>query len=82
MQKLKNNFPKVCIYWYDAHDALETGWHEFDEIEKKSNNNSYKPNSDKFDLFKGDRFLYHLLSIKFNFDDSSVITKTFSVISF
>ena len=33
-----------------------------DEIEKKSNNNSYKPNSDKFDLFKGDRFLYHLLS--------------------
>jgi len=23
-----------------------------DEIEKKSNNNSYKPNSDKFDLFK------------------------------
>ena len=36
MQKLKNNFPKVCIYWYDAHDALDTGWHEFDEIEKKS----------------------------------------------
>ena len=35
MQKLKNNFPKVCIYWYDAHDALDTGWHEFDEIEKK-----------------------------------------------
>ena len=34
MQKLKNNFPKVCIYWYDAHDALDTGWHEFDEIEK------------------------------------------------
>ena len=42
-----------------------------DEIEKKSNNNSYKPNSDKFDLFKGDRFLYHLLSSKFDFDDSS-----------
>jgi len=49
-----------------------------DEIEKRSNNNSYKPNFDKFDVFKGDRFLYHLLSIKFNFDDSSVITKTFS----
>ena len=31
-----------------------------DEIEKKSNNNSYKTNSDKFDLFKEDRFLYHL----------------------
>ncbi len=49
-----------------------------DEIEKTSNNNSYKPNSDKFDLFKGDRFLYHLLSRKFDFDDSSLITKSFS----
>ena len=49
-----------------------------DEIEKKSNNNSYKPNSDKFDLFKRDRFLYHLLSRKFDFDDSSLITKSFS----
>ena len=49
-----------------------------EEIEKKSNNNSYNPNSDKFDLFKGDRFLYHLLSRKFDFDDSSLITKSFS----
>ena len=49
-----------------------------DEIEKKSNNNSYKPNFDKFDLFKGDRFLYHLISKKFEFDDSSIITKSFS----
>jgi len=48
------------------------------EIEKKSNNNLYKPNSDKFDLFKDDRFLYHLLSRKFDFDDSSLITKSFS----
>jgi len=49
-----------------------------DEIEKKSNNNSYKANSNKFDLFKDDRFLYHLLSRKFDFDDSSLITKSFS----
>ena len=49
-----------------------------DEIEKKSNNNLYKPSSDKFDLFKGDRFLYHLLSRKFDFDDSALITKSFS----
>ena len=49
-----------------------------DEIEKKSNNNSYKTNSDKFDFFKGDRFLYHLLSRKFDFDDSALITKSFS----
>ena len=49
-----------------------------DEIEKKSKNDSYKPNSDKFDLFKDDRFLYHLLSKKFDFDDSSLITKSYS----
>ena len=49
-----------------------------DEIEKKSNNNSYKPNTDKFYLFKDDRFLYHLLSRKFDFDDSALITKSFS----
>ena len=49
-----------------------------DQIEKKSNNNSYKPNSDKFYLFKDDRFLYHLLSRKFDFDDSALITKLFS----
>ncbi len=49
-----------------------------DEIEKKLNNNSYKTNSDIFDSFKDDRFLYHLLSKKFDFDDSSLITKSFS----
>ena len=49
-----------------------------DEIEKKFKNNSYKPNIDKLDLFKNDRFLYHLLSKKFGFDDSSIITKSFS----
>ena len=49
-----------------------------DEIEKKSKNNSYKPNSDKFYLFEDDKFLYHLLSKKFDFDDSLLITKSFS----
>jgi membrane protease YdiL (CAAX protease family) len=49
-----------------------------DEIEKKSNNSSYKPNSEKFYLFKGDKYLYHILSQKFDFDDSSIITKSFS----
>ena len=49
-----------------------------DEIEKKSNNNLYRPNSEKFDLFKNDRFLYHLISKKFDFDDSSLITKSIS----
>jgi len=49
-----------------------------DEIEKKSNNNLYKPNSNKFDLFKEDRFLYHLLSRKFDFDDRALRTKSVS----
>jgi hypothetical protein len=49
-----------------------------DEIEKKSIDNTYKPDVEKFDFFKGDRFLYHLLSKKFEFDDSSLITKSFS----
>jgi len=49
-----------------------------DEIEKKSKNNSYEPSSAKLDLFKGDRFLYHLISQKFDFDDSLLITKTYS----
>ena len=49
-----------------------------DEIEKKSKNNSYKPNSDKFYLFEDDKFLFHLLSKKFDFDDSFLITQTFS----
>ena len=49
-----------------------------DEIEKTSKNNSYKPNSDKFYLFEDDKFLFHLLSKKFDFDDSFLITQTFS----
>ncbi len=49
-----------------------------DEIEKKSKNKSYKPTSDKFYLFEDDKFLYHLLSKKFDFDDSLLITKSFS----
>ncbi len=50
----------------------------FDDLERKSNDNSYKPNYDQFELFKGDRFLYHLLSKKFDFDSSSLITKSLS----
>ena len=49
-----------------------------DEIEKKSINNTYKTNLEKFDFFKGDRFLYHLLSKKFDFDESSLLTKSVS----
>ena len=36
--------------------------------------NSYKPNDNFIDLFKEDRFLYHLLSKRFDFDESQFIT--------
>ena len=49
-----------------------------DELEKKSNDKYYAPNSNIFDAFKEDRFLYHLLSERFDFKDSSIITKSFS----
>ena len=42
-----------------------------DDIEKKSNTNSSTPNFNTCDVFKEDRFVYHHLSRKFNFDDSS-----------
>ena len=50
----------------------------FDNLERQSNDNSYKPNYDQFELFKGDRFLYHLLSKRFDFDASLLITKSLS----
>ena len=68
------------IIYKNIYKGFENKNYKFliDEIEKKSNNNSYKVISEKFDLFKGDRFLYHLLSRKFDFDDSALITKSFS----
>ena len=51
-------------------------------LQKKSENKNYIPNSNEFDLFKGDLFLYHLLSEKFDFDESSVITKSLSKVMF
>ena len=39
---------------------------------------SYKPNENILGLFKRDRFLYHLLSERFNFDESQLITKVLS----
>ena len=32
----KEKKPRVCIHWYDAHDALEQGWHDFEDIGKKA----------------------------------------------
>ena len=47
-------------------------------LEIKSRDQYYKYNGDQFLTFKEDKFLYHLLSKKFNFDESSLITKSFS----
>jgi len=52
------------------------------EIEKNYNDVNYIPNLDQFDFLKEDRFLYHLLSRKFDFDASAVITKSFSRLMF
>ena len=38
----------------------------FDELEKKAENTSYMPSDENFRPFKEDKFLYHLLSKKFN----------------
>ena len=49
-----------------------------EELKKQSKDNSYKANLNQFDQFKDDRFLYHALGKKFDFDDSSLITKSLS----
>ena len=49
-----------------------------DELKKKSKDNFYRADYELFDFFKSDRFLYHLLSKKFNFNEDSSITKNFS----
>ena len=48
------------------------------DLAKKSKDQYYNQDSDRFDKFKNDKFLYHLLSKKFNFDDGYLITKSFS----
>ena len=49
-----------------------------DNLNKNNVDISYKPNDEFFNLFKNDRFLYHLLSKRFEFDESQVITNTLS----
>ena len=47
-------------------------------LRKSYVDNFYKPDHDLLDPFKEDRFLYHLLSKRFDFDDSQLITNAFS----
>ena len=45
---------------------------------KSDKDNLYKPEINLFNSFKDDRFLYHLLSKRFDFDESALITNIFS----
>ncbi len=49
-----------------------------DNLRKTYKDNSYKTNIKILDLFKEDRFVYHLLSKRFDFDESRLITNSLS----
>ena len=49
-----------------------------ESLSKNYLDNSYKPSANLYDSFKEDRFLFHLLSKRFDFDESQLITNTFS----
>ena len=49
-----------------------------DNLKKSSVDNSNKLDDNLLELFKEDKFLYHLLSKRFDFDESQVITNAFS----
>ena len=49
-----------------------------ENLSKSYEDNSYKTNIRILDLFKDDRFLYHLLSKRFDFDESQLITNSLS----
>ena len=50
----------------------------FENLEKKFLNNSYVPSEEFFEDFINDKYLYHLLSEEFNFDDSKLINNSFA----
>ena len=49
-----------------------------ENLRQSYRDNTFKPDDDLLDLFKGDRFLYHLLSKRFDFDESQLITNALS----
>ena len=49
---------------------------------KQHEDHSYNPNDELLSAFKGDRFLYHMLSKRFGFDESQLITNKLSKIMF
>ncbi len=49
-----------------------------ENLRKSNIDNSFKVDHNLLDVFKEDRFLYHLLSKRFDFDESQLITKAVS----
>ena len=49
-----------------------------ENLKKSSIDSSYKLDDNLIELFKEDRFLFHLLSKRFDFDESQLITNSFS----
>ena len=49
-----------------------------DNLSRSHINNSNKPTEELLNLFKGDRFIYHLLCKRFDFDESQIITNILS----
>ncbi len=47
-----------------------------ENLSKSNLDSSYNPNDNLLDLFKEDRFIYHLLSKRFSLDESRIITNT------
>ncbi len=45
-----------------------------ENLKKSFEDNSYKLNDDLINLFKEDKFIYHLMSKRFDFDESQLIT--------
>ena len=68
------NFNNEYLYSFDNNSYKLV----VENLSKSYLDNSYKPNYDLLNLFKEDRFLYHLLSKKFDFDESQLITNTLS----
>ena len=64
----------------EFNDSLQNGDYKLviEELMKNNSDKSYKPHDNLLELFKEDRFLYHLLSKRFHLDESKLITNSLS----
>ena len=73
----KNNEINIKKEYFNSFDNKNYKF-VVENLSKSNLDNSYKPNDNFLDLFKEDRFLYHLLSKRFSLDDSRLITNALS----